>query len=117
MIADEIVTHDSSVQRISSILAGFDNFPPRETTLKWYEDNKVTFVRKDLNPPNCQEICPIELFWALVKAKLKKHVQAVNTAKKFKKDWSKMAISVGRSSVQNLMRSVRGKVRHLGYGK
>lgn len=36
-------------------------------TLKWYEDNKVDFVPKEANPPNCPELRPVERYWALLK--------------------------------------------------
>lgn len=34
-------------------------------TMTWYRENNVNIVPKDMNPPNCQELRPIERFWAV----------------------------------------------------
>ena len=39
--------------------------------IEWYQINKVQFVPKEVNPPNCPELRPIERYWALVKKHLK----------------------------------------------
>ena len=39
--------------------------------IEWYQTNKVQFVPKKANPPNCLELRPIERDWALVKKHLK----------------------------------------------
>jgi transposase len=81
--------------------------------LEWYEVNKVTCVPKDMNPPNCPEIRPIETFWALTKANLRKYMKPADSVEKFKKDWPKVVKMVGESTVQKLMSSVKRKVRKL----
>lgn len=86
-------------------------------TLQWYQSNNVTFVPKEMNPPNCPDIRPIETFWALAKAKLRKHVKPADILQKFKNDWSKVVKMIGESTVQKLMSRVKGKVRKLGYSQ
>lgn len=82
-------------------------------TLNWYKSENVNFVPKHMNPPNCPEIRPIERFWALMKAYLRKYVKPADTVEKFKKDWIKVSKIIADKSVQNLMKGVRGKVRKL----
>lgn len=84
-------------------------------TLEWYKSQNVCFVPKDMNPPNCPEARPIETFWALTKAKLRKFIKPADDIQKFKKDWPKVVKMVGSTTVQKLMGHVRGKVRSLGY--
>lgn len=86
-------------------------------SLEWYKNHNVTYVPKEMNPPNCPEVRPIETFWALAKAKLRKHVKPADTVEQFKKDWSKVVKMVGEGTVQKLMSSVNGKVRKLGYSQ
>lgn len=40
--------------------------------IQWYEANRVIFVPKNSNPPNCPELRPIEKYWAHVKHELRK---------------------------------------------
>ncbi|XP_055626225.1 uncharacterized protein LOC129768530 [Toxorhynchites rutilus septentrionalis] len=35
--------------------------------LEWYEANGVTFVPKEMNPPNAPELRPIEKYWAIMR--------------------------------------------------
>ena len=44
-----------------------------KATMAWYRANKVKFVPKYMNPPNCPEARPIETFWALTKTQLRKN--------------------------------------------
>ena len=69
------------------------------------------------NCPNCPEARPIEKFWALAKSYLRKHIKPSQTIEKFERDWTKVAEIVANQSVQNLMASVRSKVRSLAYEK
>ena len=86
-----------------------------KSTVEWYTTKNVTFVPKDMNPPNCPQLRPIEEFWALTKAHLRKHVSAAETIQQFEKDWKKVSKLVAKKSVRNLMRNVRKKVRQLVY--
>lgn len=85
------------------------------TTLGWYKENKVEYVQKHMNPPNCPEARPIETFWALTKAYLRKNTKAEDSIKAFKRNWLKASKVVGNKSVLKLMSSVRSKVRSVAY--
>lgn len=88
-----------------------------KSTVEWYNTKNVSFVPKDMNPPNCPQLRPIEEFWALAKAHLRKHVSAADTIQQFEKDWKKVSKLVAKKSVLNLMRNVRKKVRKLAYNR
>lgn len=84
------------------------------SVVQWYKTNNVQFVEKTLNPPNCPEIRPIEKFWALIKAKLRKSFKPAESLEKFKKDWKKACETFDISAVQSLMRNIKKKVREFG---
>lgn len=42
------------------------------TVKKWYEENCVFVVPREMNPPNCPELRPVEKFWAVMKSKCRK---------------------------------------------
>ena len=86
------------------------------TVLEWYQRNGINFVPKDKNPPNCPELRPIEKYWALVKQKLKKSQKQPTSLSDFEKEFNKASAALGSTTVCNLMRSVRSKVRKFGYG-
>lgn len=50
----------------------------------------VSFIPKEMDPPNCPQFQPIEEFWALAKAHLRKHILAEDIIQQFKKDWKKV---------------------------
>jgi len=52
---------------------------------KWYEDIQVQYVKKDMSPPNCPELRPIERFWATMKARLKKRAIPAKTISDFRR--------------------------------
>lgn len=81
-------------------------------TLQWYRDNRVDFIEKDLNPPNCPQFRPIEKYWAIVKRKLKKTGKVTRDAAEMKRWWNKMAAQVDEQCVQKMMRAISRKVRH-----
>lgn len=83
------------------------------STLNWYGENGVNFVKKEMNPPNCPEIRPIERYWALMKGKLRKKAQGADNIEQFKKDWTNVSRSINGSVVQNLMSNIKEKVREL----
>lgn len=82
-----------------------------KSTLRWFEDNDVDFVEKDINPPNCPQLRPIERYWAIVKRVFKKDGKANRTMAVFKKNWNAAAKKCDQSAVQNLMKRVKSKVR------
>ena len=40
-------------------------------TRNWLEANNVSYVAKDMNPPNVPELRPIERYWSALKGKLR----------------------------------------------
>lgn len=86
-----------------------------KATLSWYRDNRVDYVPKEMNPPNCPEARPIETFWALTKAYLRKNTKPADSIDAFKRNWSKASKVIGNKSVLKLMSTVRSKVRSLAY--
>lgn len=56
-------------------------------TLQWYRKNNVRFVEKDFNPPNSPELRPIEKYWALVKAVLRKEGRTAKSLSDFSLLW------------------------------
>ena len=101
-------THDSKPQGSCCLLARSCFLPLLEINGRMVYYKNVTFGPKDMNPPNCPQLRPIEEFWALMKAHLRKHVSAFETIQQFEKDWKKMSKLVAKKSVRNLMRNVKG---------
>lgn len=83
-------------------------------TLKWFEDNRVDVIPKDCNPPNSPELRPIEKYWAIVKAKIKKNGGIVSSTKSLQVKWDRNAVKVSPEGVRMLMKSIKEKVRKLG---
>lgn len=81
--------------------------------LDWYRGNNVDFVPKTFNPPNCPQIRPIERFWALMKARLRKHTKPTDNVEQFKKDWIRTCKTFNTLAVQRLMKNIKSKVRKL----
>lgn len=82
-----------------------------KATLEWYKANKVDVVEKDMNPPNCPEVRPIERYWAIMKRHLQKNVKAATSVNDFKKKWNRASDKVTDLVVQNLMKNIKKKVR------
>lgn len=61
-------------------------------TMTWYRDNNINIVPKDMNPPNCPELRPIERFWAIVKRNLRKNSTPASSEVNFKLKWKKLKI-------------------------
>jgi len=80
-------------------------------TQGWYEANQVNIVPKELNPPNCPEFRPIEKYWAIVKDIFRKTRAAITNDKSMLAQWNKCANKVARSLVQDMMSSIKRKVR------
>lgn len=81
------------------------------STMAWYEDNQVAVITKDLNPPNCPQLRPIEKYWAIVKRSLNKTGGAANNKASMYQKWNKAAAEVTPKGVQVLMGSIKKKVR------
>jgi transposase len=80
-------------------------------TMNWYETNQVDVIPKDMNPPNCPQLRPIEQFWAIVKRKLKKSGKSATDAKQMLQKWNFHAGKVSTELVQKLMGSITKHVR------
>ena len=55
------------------------------STISFYESNNIEYVPKDMNPPNCPQLRPIERYWALIKVILRKKGQANITLPQLKR--------------------------------
>lgn len=73
--------------------------------------NNVQCVPKEMNPPNCPQLRPIERYWALVKAELRKNCDPAVAEQDFHKKWKKHANKVNQTTVQNLMAGLKKKLR------
>ena len=83
--------------------------------MDWYKQNNVNVVVRDMNPPNCPELRPIERYWALMKRKLQKYKKFTKDIASFKYYWTKASTELSRSSVQALMNGILSKVRKFAY--
>lgn len=82
-----------------------------KATMGWYISNNVNVVPKDMNPPNCPELRPIERYWAIVKLKLRKTSKEAKNIKDFKIKWTNATKKVASTVVQKLMSKVKRKIR------
>lgn len=82
-----------------------------KNTLNWYKENNVNFVEKNMNPPNCPFLRPIERYWAQIKGELRKKGKENKDVNQFKNTWNYITKKYSERSVQNLMKSVKSKVR------
>lgn len=82
--------------------------------LEWYAINNVTAVSKSMNPPNSPELRPIETYWALVKQTLKKTENDAKNESDFKNMWRLAANKIRDSTVQDMMSSIKRKIRDFG---
>lgn len=60
------------------------------STIEWYRTNQVNFVPKDINPPNCPELRPIERYWAIMKTKLRMTTKEAKGIEDLKKKWNRV---------------------------
>jgi hypothetical protein len=79
-------------------------------TIEWYQANEVDFITKDLNPPNCPNLRPIEKYWAIMKRKLKKTESSVGTTKQLLQKWNTHAKKVSSETIKSLMKSIHKNV-------
>ena len=71
----------------------------------------ISFVGKEVNPPNCPELRPIERYWAIIKRHLRKDGREAQSIDEFKKMWKSASRKILQKSVKRLMKGVRQKVR------
>lgn len=84
--------------------------------LDWYESEGVSFISKDFNPPNCPEIRPIELYWAIIKKKLLANKKTIKSLQGMKREWTRSSAMVTKEDVRRLMGGIKSKVRFLVRG-
>lgn len=82
-----------------------------KSTMAWYEKNGVEVLTKNMNPPNCPQLRPIEIFWAIVKRSLKKNGGASKDIASMTKKWNQHAGNVSEEVVQKLMAGIKKKTR------
>jgi hypothetical protein len=82
-----------------------------KVTQKWYRDNNIDFIEKNINPPNCPKLRPIELYWVIIKIKLFKNTGSAHTVEQMRQKWNKFAGEVTEVTVQQLMSSIKRKTR------
>lgn len=83
-----------------------------KATLEWYKKNKVDFVPKEMNPPNCPELRPIEQYWTIVKRSMKKSGGVTTDVPSMTRKWNQHAAKVTKKAAQKLMGGVKKKVRN-----
>lgn len=88
-----------------------------KTTLKWFEDNEVLVVPKTHNPPNCPELRGIEIYWGIVKQKLKNNGRAAPTVKSLKEKFKRAAQSIPEDLVRKLVGDAKRKIRIFAKGE
>lgn len=103
-----------------------DKFHDRKNVLFWpdmatchyaksvtdYLDSQgIEYVKKSDNTPNLPQARPIEKFWAICKAKIKKLNKNLKTIECFTKHWEKVSDEVAKASGANLMRDLKKKLR------
>lgn len=86
-----------------------------KVAMEWYAQNGVSIVTREVNPPNCPQLRPIETYWAIIKRKLLKTKGRAQNEQEFKQKWRKAADSVTIAGVQRLMAGVKSKVRKFAY--
>lgn len=82
-----------------------------KSVLQWCLHNNIQFVEKNINPPNCPELRPIERYWAILKRIFKKDGTVSRNMVEFKKNWTAASRKCSKATVQNLMNEVPSKVR------
>lgn len=78
-----------------------------KSTLQWFLENDIQYVEKDINPPNCPQLRPIERYWAIVKRTFKKKGTVSLDMDKFMKNWSAASRKCTKATVQKLMQDVK----------
>lgn len=77
---------------------------------QWYESNGVNYVPKDLNPPNCPELRPVEKYWSIIKGKLRKSGKVAKNYQSFVQLWRSASRLVEQNLVVRLMAHLKMKI-------
>lgn len=81
-----------------------------KAALEWYEENDVTVVPIEANPPNCPHLRPVEKYWAQIKQKLRKSGKVAKNYASFARFWLGASNKVTEPVVKKLMHGLPGKV-------
>jgi hypothetical protein len=84
----------------------------QKDVLKWLNEKEVDFVSKDINPQNCPQLRPIEIYWAKMKGLLKKSYKGAFDIEELKSYLKVFYRTMENESIKNLMEHVIKKVRN-----
>ena len=74
------------------------------------EEQKIDYVKKEENLPNCPQARPIEKFWAICKREYAATNKQYNTLRNFKTSWNKISKKVISKSGNCLMMNIKQKL-------
>ena len=77
---------------------------------------QINYVSKSNNPPNVPQCRPIEVFWAVCKARYKKNMVKPTNMQKFSQIWNRIALLVAEMHGKNLFLHFRQNLRLVGEG-
>lgn len=86
-------------------------------TISWFEANKINYVVKDLNPPNCPTLRGIEKYWAALKREVGKRPGSNEHIDSFKRRVHAASNMFDKSTVQNFLRHTKANLRKLCRGE
>ena len=82
-------------------------------TLQQYSSNKIKFIPKNQNSPNCPQLRPVEKFWAIVKQSLLKNGKVTKSVNQMKSNWKKAVEKVREDGVKRLMGGIKKKASRI----
>lgn len=82
----------------------------RVDVVQFLKQRKIAFVDRVSNAPNVPQVRPIERFWALCKAKMKRYKTPIRTTRSLSNRWGKVSKEVGRASGRKLMFGLKKKL-------
>ena len=85
-----------------------------EETMEWYAGKNVKLVPRECNHPNCPELRPIELYWAIIKAHLRRSSKMARNLQHFASYWRNASAKVSEVLVKRMVGRVKRKVRLFG---
>ena len=97
--------------RFKNFLARFGLCSLLQENTNWLEANNVSYVAKDMNPPNVPELRPIERYWFVLKWKLRNDGCISKSDADFSRILRKVSGQIERQLLQNLMNSIKRKLR------
>ena len=80
-------------------------------TLQTFEDLKINYVTKDLNPPAVPSLRPIEHFWSILKSFVYKHNWQAENHNQLKRRIKSCLVKVDPEIIQSMMGNVISKLK------